>query len=159
MSDSTAGPFGTPVRLVLIASTDTNRRELRGLGTLPPGLLDDVAAFLAGRLGIPCRTGPAGPDPRWALDPARGQLDARRLLASGLQRLAVVTGHQAGAVRDALAGLPVPALASALAYFDSYRRERLSADLIQAQRDYFGAHTYERVDQEGHFHFDWSQRA
>jgi archaemetzincin len=56
--------------------------ELRGLGTLPPGLLDDLVAFLAGRLGIPCRTGPAGPDPRWALDPARGQLDARRLLAS-----------------------------------------------------------------------------
>ena len=56
----------------------------------------------------------------------------------------------------ALAGLPVPALASALAYFDSYRRERLSADLIQAQRDYFGAHTFERVDRDGHFHVDWS---
>ncbi len=68
-----------------------------------------------------------------------------------------------GALRDtvaraSLSGLPAPALASALAYFDSYRRERLSADLIQAQRDYFGAHTFERVDRDGHFHFDWTQR-
>ena len=54
------------------------------------------------------------------------------------------------------AGLPVPALGSALAYFDSYRRERLWADMIQAQRDYFGAHTFERVDKPGHFHFDWN---
>jgi 6-phosphogluconate dehydrogenase len=52
-------------------------------------------------------------------------------------------------------GLPVPAFSSALAYFDSYRRERLSANLIQAQRDYFGAHTYERVDADGTFHTDW----
>ena len=52
-------------------------------------------------------------------------------------------------------GIPVPAFSSALAYFDSYRRGRLSANLIQAQRDYFGAHTYERVDREGAFHTDW----
>ncbi|MFP4029647.1 MAG: NADP-dependent phosphogluconate dehydrogenase [Candidatus Brocadiia bacterium] len=52
-------------------------------------------------------------------------------------------------------GLPVPAFSSALAYFDSYRRERLSANLIQAQRDYFGAHTYERLDKDGNFHTDW----
>jgi 6-phosphogluconate dehydrogenase len=54
-------------------------------------------------------------------------------------------------------GLPAPALASALAYFDSYRSGRLWADLIQAQRDYFGAHTFERVDQPGTFHVDWSK--
>ncbi len=53
-------------------------------------------------------------------------------------------------------GLPVPALASALAYFDGYRRERLWADMIQAQRDYFGAHTFERVDKPGSFHFAWT---
>lgn len=52
-------------------------------------------------------------------------------------------------------GIPVPAFSSALAYFDSYRRERLSANLIQAQRDYFGAHTYKRIDREGVFHTDW----
>ena len=52
-------------------------------------------------------------------------------------------------------GIPIPATSSALAYFDSYRRERLSANLIQAQRDYFGAHTYERIDREGTFHTEW----
>jgi 6-phosphogluconate dehydrogenase len=52
-------------------------------------------------------------------------------------------------------GLPVPAFAAALTCFDGYRRERLPANLLQAQRDYFGAHTYQRVDQEGTFHTDW----
>ena len=52
-------------------------------------------------------------------------------------------------------GIPVPAFSSALAYFDSYRRGRLSANLIQAQRDFFGAHTYERVDKEGVYHTEW----
>lgn len=55
----------------------------------------------------------------------------------------------------AKAGLPIPAFYSALAYFDSYRCETLPANLIQAQRDYFGAHTYERVDKSGIFHTDW----
>ena len=52
-------------------------------------------------------------------------------------------------------GIPVPAFASALAYYDSYRSERLPANLLQAQRDYFGAHTFQRLDQEGTFHFQW----
>jgi len=52
-------------------------------------------------------------------------------------------------------GIPVPAFSSALAYYDSYRSERLPANLLQAQRDYFGAHTFQRVDKEGVFHFDW----
>ena len=52
-------------------------------------------------------------------------------------------------------GIPVPSFSSALSYYDSYRRERLPANLIQGQRDYFGAHTYERVDREGIFHTDW----
>lgn len=52
-------------------------------------------------------------------------------------------------------GIPVPAFSSALSYYDSYRTERLPANLLQAQRDYFGAHTYERVDKEGFFHFQW----
>ena len=46
-------------------------------------------------------------------------------------------------------------LAAALAYYDAYRRERLPANLLQAQRDYFGAHTYERFDERGAFHTDW----
>ncbi|MFC5406041.1 NADP-dependent phosphogluconate dehydrogenase [Cohnella soli] len=52
-------------------------------------------------------------------------------------------------------GIPVPAFSSALAYYDSYRTERLPANLLQAQRDYFGAHTFERLDREGSFHFQW----
>lgn len=52
-------------------------------------------------------------------------------------------------------GIPTPGLASALAYYDQYRLARLPANLLQAQRDYFGAHTYRRVDQEGVFHTDW----
>src|SRR5699024_236913 len=53
-------------------------------------------------------------------------------------------------------GIAIPAFQSAISYFDSYRSERLSANLIQAQRDYFGAHTYERVDREGKFHTEWT---
>ncbi len=54
-------------------------------------------------------------------------------------------------------GLAAPALGSALAYFDGYRSARLPASLIQAQRDYFGAHTYERVDRPGSVHTDWAR--
>ena len=53
-------------------------------------------------------------------------------------------------------GIATPALSSALAYFDAYRSARLPANLIQAQRDYFGAHTYERLDQTGTFHSEWA---
>jgi 6-phosphogluconate dehydrogenase len=53
------------------------------------------------------------------------------------------------------AGTPIPAFASALAYYDGYRRQRLPANLIQAQRDLFGAHTYERVDRPGVYHSQW----
>jgi 6-phosphogluconate dehydrogenase len=52
-------------------------------------------------------------------------------------------------------GCPVPAFSSALSYYDSYRNSRLPANLLQAQRDFFGAHTYKRVDREGIFHSEW----
>jgi 6-phosphogluconate dehydrogenase len=52
-------------------------------------------------------------------------------------------------------GIPVPCFTTALAYYDGYRSERLPANLLQAQRDYFGAHTYQRLDREGSFHTDW----
>jgi len=57
-------------------------------------------------------------------------------------------------------GIPTPAFSSALAYFDGYRSERLPANLLQAQRDYFGAHTYERLDSKRgeYFHTDWTGR-
>jgi len=53
-------------------------------------------------------------------------------------------------------GIPVPAMSSSLAYYDAYRSARLPANLTQAQRDFFGAHTYRRVDREGVFHTDWT---
>ena len=53
-------------------------------------------------------------------------------------------------------GLPTPAFASSLSYFDGLRSKRLPAALIQGQRDYFGAHTYQRVDQPGAFHTLWA---
>jgi 6-phosphogluconate dehydrogenase len=68
----------------------------------------------------------------------RAQLSWREVVAAAAQR-----------------GLPVPAFSAALGYYDSYRLERLPANLLQAQRDYFGAHTYERIDREGVFHTDW----
>ncbi|UCD79727.1 MAG: decarboxylating NADP(+)-dependent phosphogluconate dehydrogenase [Desulfobacterales bacterium] len=52
-------------------------------------------------------------------------------------------------------GIPVPAISAALSYYDGYRSERLPHNLLQAQRDYFGAHTYKRIDREGSFHSDW----
>jgi 6-phosphogluconate dehydrogenase len=52
-------------------------------------------------------------------------------------------------------GIPLLAVAAALGYFDALRSERLPANLIQAQRDYFGAHTYHRIDREGVFHTEW----
>lgn len=55
------------------------------------------------------------------------------------------------------AGIPVPALSSVLNFLDSYRTGRLPANLIQAQRDYFGAHTYERLDRPGKFHTHWEE--
>jgi len=54
--------------------------------------------------------------------------------------------------------IPVPAMSASLAYFDTYRSARLPANVIQAQRDYFGAHTYRRVDREGIFHTEWKSK-
>jgi 6-phosphogluconate dehydrogenase len=61
--------------------------------------------------------------------------------------------------QGALLGIPTPAFSTALAFYDGYRSERLPANLIQAQRDYFGAHTYERLDNPGKFvHTNWTGR-
>ena len=59
--------------------------------------------------------------------------------------------------RAATLGIAVPALMTALAYFDAYRSAWMPANLVQAQRDYFGAHTYERVDTKGVFHTEWEK--
>lgn len=84
--------------------------------------------------------------------------DLRNLLLAPFFRDAVQT-HQ-GALREVVRqaaawGIPAPGFSASLAYLDGYRSERLPANLIQAQRDLFGAHTYKRVDEEGVFHSDW----
>lgn len=71
-----------------------------------------------------------------------------------------IAGKYQKAIREVVAmsikaGIPVPAFAAAINYYDSYRAEVLPANLLQAQRDYFGAHTYERTDREGNFHYSW----
>ena len=62
------------------------------------------------------------------------------------------------AAAAATLGVPMPAIGSALAYYDGYRSERLPANLLQAQRDFFGAHTYERIDRPRgeFFHTNWT---
>ncbi|HEY6880930.1 MAG TPA: NADP-dependent phosphogluconate dehydrogenase [Polyangiales bacterium] len=88
-------------------------------------------------------------------DPQLGNL----LLDQGFQR---ELGERQAAFRRVIAraaqvGLPMPAHFTALSYYDTLRRERLPSNLTQAQRDYFGAHTYERIDKPGSFHTTWTQ--
>jgi 6-phosphogluconate dehydrogenase len=68
------------------------------------------------------------------------------------------TGWRKAVILAVESGIPAPAFSSALSYFDGYRSERLPANLLQAQRDYFGAHTYERIDKKRgeFFHTDWT---
>jgi len=66
-----------------------------------------------------------------------------------------VAGLRRVVAAAALRGLPVPALAAALSWFDTLRQARGTTDLIQAQRDFFGAHSFQRVDVEGHHHGPW----
>jgi 6-phosphogluconate dehydrogenase len=71
-------------------------------------------------------------------------------------RINKTSKHLRGILKLALDyGVPCPAFANSLTYIDSYRRARLPANLLQAQRDYFGAHTYRRIDKEGVFHTEW----
>ena len=86
------------------------------------------------------------------------QPDLPNLLLDPYFREAVHNGQQAWrrvVATGAAFGVPVPGFGSALFYYDGYRRDRLPANLIQAQRDYFGAHTYRRIDLPGVFHTRW----
>ena len=77
---------------------------------------------------------------QYFLDAVAGAQDAwRRVVATAAQQ-----------------GIPAPGFASALAYYDGLRAKRLPAALIQGQRDFFGAHTYRRIDKEGSFHILWA---
>ncbi len=82
-------------------------------------------------------------DPYFKAQVGSAQRGWRRVVAKAIQK-----------------GIPVPAMSSALAFYDGYRRERLPANLLQAQRDYFGAHTYQRVDKSrgDYFHTNWTGR-
>jgi 6-phosphogluconate dehydrogenase len=77
-------------------------------------------------------------------------INFRQALASAQQALREVVQTAAAA------GIPVPALSASLAYYDAYRSARLPANLTQGQRDYFGAHTYRRIDRDGVFHTEWT---
>jgi len=97
------------------------------------------------------------------LDDIKKAYDADAKLASLLidPKFAGELKDREGAWRRVLcaginSGIGLPSMSASLAYFDSYRRERLPANLVQAQRDFFGSHTYERTDQEGNFHSIWS---
>jgi 6-phosphogluconate dehydrogenase len=78
-------------------------------------------------------------DPEFARELGARQISWRRAISLAVQN-----------------GLLMPTMMASLSYYDSYRRERLPASLIQAQRDFFGAHTYQRIDREGTFHTEWS---
>jgi 6-phosphogluconate dehydrogenase len=67
-------------------------------------------------------------------------------------------GWRSTVAQAVAAGIPVMAMSTALGYYDAIRRERLPANLTQAQRDYFGSHTYERIDKPGSFHTEWTAK-
>ncbi len=96
--------------------------------------LDEIAAAFARKPDLPNLL----LDPYFQQAVDKGQPAWRRVVAAGTAF-----------------GVPVPGFGSALFYYDSYRRGRLPANLIQAQRDYFGAHTYRRIDMQGVFHTQW----
>ncbi|GAB4239824.1 MAG: NADP-dependent phosphogluconate dehydrogenase [Candidatus Methylacidiphilales bacterium] len=83
------------------------------------------------------------------------------LMAPGFQKeMAARVGSLRETVAQAAhAGIAVPAMSASLAYFDAYTTARGPANLIQAQRDFFGAHTYQRIDREGTFHTEWTAKA
>jgi 6-phosphogluconate dehydrogenase len=110
-------------------------RIWRGGCIIRARFLDDVRAAFARDAGLPNLM----VDPEFA-----AALNARQAA------LRKVAAFAAGA------GIPALAFGSALAYYDAYRSERLPANLTQAQRDYFGAHTYRRIDREGTFHTEWN---
>ena len=88
----------------------------------------------------------------------RAQPDLENLMLAPYFTAALTTAQAAWrrvVATAATTGLPVPAFMSALAYYDGYRQANLPANLLQAQRDYFGAHTYARTDKPGTFHTDW----
>jgi 6-phosphogluconate dehydrogenase len=109
-------------------------RIWRGGCIIRAALLEDIRAAYLAHPDLPNLLG----DSRLGETVMTGQDDLRRIVDFAV-----------------MSGLPIPCLMASLAYFDGYRSAWLPANLIQAQRDYFGAHTYERVDDKGAFHTRW----
>ncbi|HEV2352386.1 MAG TPA: NADP-dependent phosphogluconate dehydrogenase [Terriglobia bacterium] len=98
------------------------------------------------------------------LDPIRAAFqakpDLKNLMLDGY--FSKLINQTAASLREVVhtstaAGTPIPAISNTLTYIDGYRQKRLPANLLQAQRDYFGAHTYRRIDKEGVFHTEWDK--
>ena len=119
---------------------------------------------------------PLSTDQQAEIDQARGETQSTRravapaleeilyqplpVLDHGFVRVVDYMGDDEAVVQAIQFGVPTPAFSTALAFFDGYRTARLPANLLQAQRDFFGAHTYERVDQPRgqFFHTNWTGR-
>jgi 6-phosphogluconate dehydrogenase len=111
-------------------------RIWRGGCIIRAGFLDDVAAAFLGEPGLP------------------------NLLLAPFFRQAMLDNQASWRLviqQAAAMGIPIPAMSASLGYFDSYRSPRLPANLTQAQRDFFGAHTYQRLDRSGVFHTEWTE--
>jgi 6-phosphogluconate dehydrogenase len=109
-------------------------RIWRGGCIIRAALLEDIRKAYAGSNDLPNML---------LAEPFRTQIEERQPAWRAVIQTAVANG------------IPVPALAHSLAYFDAYRTGRLPANLTQAQRDYFGSHTYRRIDKDGVFHTEW----
>jgi 6-phosphogluconate dehydrogenase len=109
-------------------------RIWRGGCIIRAALLEDIRAAYHKQPGLPNLL----VDPKFSQDVAKRQRELRSILRASIDL-----------------GIPVAGLMTALAYFDAYRAARLPTNLIQAQRDFFGAHTYERIDEPGTFHTEW----
>ena len=83
------------------------------------------------------------------------RLSLGRLICPRVRLITAKDSSSKDRASAALSGVAVPAFMSALSYYDAYRSARLPANLLQAQRDYFGAHTYQRIDKPGKFHTRW----
>lgn len=109
-------------------------RIWRGGCIIRAALLEDIQTAYANRPGLPNLL----------------------LVPTFAQKLSVLNGSVRSVLKTAIdRGIPVPVFMACLSYFDAYRRDWLPANLIQAQRDFFGAHTYERIDRPGTFHSNW----
>jgi 6-phosphogluconate dehydrogenase len=109
-------------------------RIWRGGCIIRAGLLEDVRRAYADQPGLPNML---------VAEPFRSAINERQ------------AGWRAAIQTAVGQGIPVPGMAASLAYFDAYRTGRLPANLTQAQRDYFGSHTYRRIDRDGVFHTEW----